>query len=96
MIPIHGNNIPTIFNRLSFKFLQKVKDFKFFTTAVEDVSDLNQGGAAARPPVAGVDEAGQTEGLLGFGEVAVEITDGDQTVRGRVGGLRKGWRWWVR
>lgn len=44
VIAVHGDDITADLDRLSFQFLEEVKDFEFLSTTVEDVADLYKGG----------------------------------------------------
>ncbi|KAD5508952.1 hypothetical protein E3N88_16655 [Mikania micrantha] len=87
VVAVHGEDIAATLEGLAFELLEEVEDFEFLAAAVEDVSDLDKGGGAAGPAVVGVDEAGKTEGLLGFEKVSMEVADGYEALGRREGGL---------
>ncbi|KAK3414430.1 hypothetical protein EUGRSUZ_H00293 [Eucalyptus grandis] len=89
MIAIHSDNLTSRPGRFPLQFLEKVQDLELVAAAVEDVADLDDGGGAAGPSTLGVDEAGEGEGLLGLGEVAVEVADGDDAVGSGVERLQR-------
>ena len=53
-----------------------------------DVAELHEDGVAARPMALGIDHAGGARDVLPCGEVAMEIADGDDTLRLLSGGRR--------
>lgn len=87
MVAIHGDELAAALLRLALDPLKEVEGPDFIAATVEDVADLNDGGGAATPVAGSINEAGETERLLTLVEVAVDVADGDEAVRGGVAGL---------
>lgn len=90
VVAVHGDDGAAVPCRVALELLEEVEDLELVAAAVEDVADLDHGGGAAGVAVGGVDDAGKAQGLLGLGEVAVEVANGDKTWRR---GEARGERW---